>query len=256
MKIDSVLILAAGRGTRLKPYTNNLPKCLLPINNTNILRNLIEQSEKYITGVKIYVNVSYLAEKIINEITSFNINRRPYIIWEHNPLGPALTVTYHCNKISGNVLVLHGDLFFSDLTFSQIIHSITHKSEEASILLCHQRPKQIARSIVSETGGVIKSIFESSNTDLAKNIYSTDDSELVWSSSGAMVVKSSSLFNFKPEIGVSIAPTLINYIADHEKLYLEKCNGTRVSIDDEKSYLAAIEISKKSEKLFDRTLQH
>jgi len=254
MNIKTVLILAAGRGTRLKPFTNNLPKCLLPIGNTNILRNLIEQSEKYLSGVKIYVNVSYLAEKIINEINNFQINRRPHIIWEQNPLGPALTVTNHCNKINGNVLVLHGDLFFSDLTFSQIIYSITQRPEEASILFCHQRSRQNARSIVSETGGVIKSIFEASISVSAKNIDISDD-EVVWSSSGVMVVKSASLSNFKPEMGLSISPTLINYIAGHEKLYLEKCNGTRVSIDDEKSYLAAIEISQKSEKLFDRTLR-
>ena len=34
------------------------------------------------------------------------------------------------------------------------------------------------------------------------------------------------------------------------------CDYLMRTVDDEKSYLAAIEISKKSEKLFDRTLQH
>ena len=109
MRIDSILILAAGKGTRLKPFTDHLPKSLLPLGNTNILRNLIEQSEEYFTGVKIYVNASYLAEKIIEEINNFSITIRPYIIWEQYPLGPAFTVTNHCNETNGNVLVIHGD---------------------------------------------------------------------------------------------------------------------------------------------------
>ena len=58
MRIDSILILAAGRGTRLKPFTDHLPKSLLPLGHTNILRNLIEQSNEYFTGVNIYVNAS------------------------------------------------------------------------------------------------------------------------------------------------------------------------------------------------------
>ena len=97
MKIDSILILAAGRGERLKPYTNNLPKSLLPLQDTNILRNLIMQLNKYFTGIRIYINTSYLAEKIVNEVTTFPISMRPLIIWEQIPLGPAFTVSNHCN---------------------------------------------------------------------------------------------------------------------------------------------------------------
>jgi NDP-sugar pyrophosphorylase family protein len=82
VKIDSVLILAAGIGSRLKPYTNDLPKTLLPLGDTNILRNLIEQSVKFFAGARVYVNASYLAEKIIWETTDFPVTLRPYIIWE------------------------------------------------------------------------------------------------------------------------------------------------------------------------------
>ena len=59
MKINSVLILAAGMGTRLKPFTNNLPKCLLPLGDTNILRGLITLSQHYFPEAKIYINASY-----------------------------------------------------------------------------------------------------------------------------------------------------------------------------------------------------
>jgi len=254
MKIDSILILAAGKGTRLKPYTDNLPKSLLPLGETNILRNLILQSKKYFEEAKIYVNASYLAEKIIDEIANLPLEIRPRIIWEQIPLGPAFTVTKHCNETEGNVLVLHGDNFFTDLTYSEFAKSINQNCRNVSILLCHQRIKQKARSQVIEKNGIVQSISESSFLDLNNPLAENHDSDLVWSSSGAIVIKGQSLVNFIPERGAALSPNLINYIASQEELFLEKCLGTRVSIDNEKSYLKAVELSNDSQKLFDRSL--
>jgi len=189
MRIDSILILAAGMGIRLKPFTDHLPKSLLPLGHTNILRNLIEQSEKYFTGVKIYVNASYLAEKIIEEMNNFPITIRPYIIWEQSPLGPAFTVTNHCNKTNGNVLVIHGDNFFSDLSYSEFANSINQKKQDVSILLCHLRKRNGARSLVIENEGVIQSISEISVSDSSENVDQSINSDLVWSSSGVLVIK-------------------------------------------------------------------
>ena len=254
MKIDSILILAAGKGTRLRPYTADLPKSLLPLGETNILRNLILQSNKYFEEATIYVNASYLAEKIIGEIASLPLEIRPRIIWEPIPLGPAFTVTNHCNETRGNVLVLHGDNFFTDLTYSEFAKSINQNYQNVSILLCHQRAKQSARSQVIIKNGIVQSISESSSSDLNVAQVGNHDSALVWSSSGAIVIKEQSLVNFIPERGASLSPNLINYIASEQELFLEKCLGTRVSIDNEKSYLEAVQISKVSQKLFDRSL--
>jgi NDP-sugar pyrophosphorylase family protein len=250
MRIDSILILAAGKGTRLKPFTNHVPKSLLPLGHTNILRNLIEQSMEYFTGVKIYVNVSYLAEKIIKEINNFPITIRPYIIWEQHPLGPAFTVTNHCNEINGNVLVIHGDNFFSDLAYSKFANSINQKKQDVSVLLCHLRERNAARSLVIENDGIIKSIFEVPISDSSENVDQSANNDLVWSSSGVLVIKKGSLLNFIPDKGESLSPRLINHIASRGELELDKCTGARISIDNEKSYLSAIEISQISENLF------
>ena len=252
MRIDSILILAAGRGTRLKPFTDHLPKSLLPLGHTNILRNLIEQSNEYFTGVKIYVNASYLAEKIIEEMNNFSITIRPYIIWEQYPLGPAITVTNHCNETNGNVLVIHGDNFFSDVSFSKFANSINQKKQDVSILLCHLREKNAARSLVIENEGLIKSISEVSVSDSSENVDQSGSNKLVWSSSGVLVVKKGSLLNFIPDKGASLSPGLINHIASHGDLELEKCTDDRISIDNEKSYLAAIGISQNGKNLFNR----
>jgi mannose-1-phosphate guanylyltransferase len=57
------MILAAGKGTRVRPLTYDLPKPMIPILGKPVMAYLIEHLEKY--GVKeIMVNVSYLHEKI------------------------------------------------------------------------------------------------------------------------------------------------------------------------------------------------
>ena len=57
------VILAGGLGTRLHPYTNSLPKPMLPLGEKPILEHLIEWIKK--NGVKeIVLCVSYLRKKI------------------------------------------------------------------------------------------------------------------------------------------------------------------------------------------------
>lgn len=151
---------------------------------------------------------------------------------------------------------MHGDTYFSDLAFSQFAHSINLKYEDASILLCHERMRDKARSQVIEKNGVISRIKEYSSSDPNQAFADSIPTEKVWSSSGALVIKQNALLNFSPESCESISPTLVNYIANNETLYLEKCTADRISIDNEKSYLEAIEFNESTTKLFDRPIRH
>lgn len=57
------MILAAGKGTRVRPLTYELPKPMIPILGKPVMAYLVEHLEKY--GVReIMVNVSYLHERI------------------------------------------------------------------------------------------------------------------------------------------------------------------------------------------------
>ena len=57
------MILAAGKGTRVRPLTYDLPKPMIPILGKPVMAYLVEHLAKY--GVRdIMVNVSYLHEKI------------------------------------------------------------------------------------------------------------------------------------------------------------------------------------------------
>jgi mannose-1-phosphate guanylyltransferase len=54
-------LMAAGYGTRLKPITDTIPKCLVPINDKPLLAYWDELFEKH--GVdEVLINVHYLAD--------------------------------------------------------------------------------------------------------------------------------------------------------------------------------------------------
>jgi N-acetyl-alpha-D-muramate 1-phosphate uridylyltransferase len=62
------MILAAGLGTRLKPFTDQHPKALAPVNGKTVLQRNIEWLQHY--GISdVIVNVHHFAEQIIQTIT-------------------------------------------------------------------------------------------------------------------------------------------------------------------------------------------
>ena len=67
MKIKTALILCAGLGKRLSPYTSVIPKPLLEINNISMLERCIDMIIKL--GIKkIFLNTFYLSDQIFEFI--------------------------------------------------------------------------------------------------------------------------------------------------------------------------------------------
>ena len=58
------MLLAAGMGTRLRPLTDNLPKCMMPVGGKPILAHTIQRLKTY--GINdVMINLHYLPEKVI-----------------------------------------------------------------------------------------------------------------------------------------------------------------------------------------------
>ena len=85
------LLLAAGYGTRLKPLTNHLPKCLVPINGKplidywleNLLNNGIEE---------ILINTHYLSSIVQNYIDLSKWKSFVEVVHEETLLGTGGTI--------------------------------------------------------------------------------------------------------------------------------------------------------------------
>src|SRR6476469_4053825 len=65
------MILAAGLGTRLKPWTDTHPKALVPVNGKSVLQRNIEYLQSF--GINdVIVNVHHFAEQIISAVENNN----------------------------------------------------------------------------------------------------------------------------------------------------------------------------------------
>ena len=62
------MILSAGLGTRLKPWTDSHPKALAPVNGKSLLQRNVEYLQSY-NIYDVIVNVHHFADQIISEIT-------------------------------------------------------------------------------------------------------------------------------------------------------------------------------------------
>ena len=67
--ITRAMILAAGLGTRFKPWTDQHPKALAPVNGKSLLQRNIEYLQRY--GIRdVVVNVHHFAGQIIDALTA------------------------------------------------------------------------------------------------------------------------------------------------------------------------------------------
>ncbi|MFC2002751.1 NDP-sugar synthase [Chloroflexota bacterium] len=122
------VILAGGRGTRLKPYTTAFPKPLMPVGDKPILEIMIRQLKSQ--GLEdIIVTVSHLGELIMNffgDGGKFGVNI-DYSI-EDQPLGTAGGLGLIKKDLKETFLMLNGDTL-TTLNFTELINQ--HKTNDA-----------------------------------------------------------------------------------------------------------------------------
>jgi len=103
------ILLAAGFGTRLRPLTNTIPKCLVPIKGTPLLEIWLERLNAAGLGPYL-VNTHYLYEKVEAFIKSSQYVNKVTIIHEENLLGTAGTLIANLDFWGGqDGMLIHAD---------------------------------------------------------------------------------------------------------------------------------------------------
>lgn len=104
----SVVIMAGGKGTRLKPYTEVLPKPLLPINKKPAIRHILDKFQQHRPS-KFFITVNYKAEVLKSYFSETSGNYPIHIINEDRPLGTAGSLYYLKNKIKKRFFLTNCD---------------------------------------------------------------------------------------------------------------------------------------------------
>ena len=85
------ILLAGGFGTRLRPLTDTVPKCLVPIAGKPLLQRWLEKLDK--AGVSDFlVNTHYLKDQVENFVANSDFNGRIELVNEESLLGTAGTL--------------------------------------------------------------------------------------------------------------------------------------------------------------------
>jgi len=128
---NAVVIMAGGKGTRLRPHTEHCPKPMLPVGDQPMLEILLEQC--IASGFRqFYLSVNYLKE-------------------QNEPLGTAGSLQLLPDALKAPFLVLNGDVL-TRLNPSQLLRF--HNEHQAQATLCVREHELTVPFGVVQTNGV------------------------------------------------------------------------------------------------------
>ena len=138
------VILAGGKGTRLRPYTTVLPKPLVPIADRPILELVIQQLARH-GFTRIDLSVGHLGGLIKAYLDHIELpdglDLRP-TVWEDVPLGTAGALT-RIEGLDEPFLAMNGDVL-TTLDYAQLMRF--HKGQDARADDRHPPPERRHRS--------------------------------------------------------------------------------------------------------------
>lgn len=127
-----VVIMAGGRGSRLKPLTNIIPKPLIPINNKTIIEDIMDRFVDQGCNT-FFLSVNYKADMIRYYFQTLkNPAYEIHYFQEDQPLGTAGSLSLLKGKINKTFFVSNCDILI-DEDYSEILNY--HRTQKNEITL-------------------------------------------------------------------------------------------------------------------------
>ncbi|WP_026970150.1 nucleotidyltransferase family protein [Algoriphagus terrigena] len=126
------MIMAGGRGKRLSPLTDTIPKPMLPLGEKPIIENNIDRLISF--GIKkIYISVKYLGEQI-EQYFGDGSNKGITIVYikEDKPLGTAGALSLVDHFETEHILVMNSDLF-TDVDFEELYLALIEQNADMAV---------------------------------------------------------------------------------------------------------------------------
>ena len=157
-----VLILAAGFGTRLRPITDTIPKCLVKIGEKPMLRHWLEKLDNCkVAPTEVFVNLHYKKELVQNFIKTQEFKFPIIPIVEEQLFGTGGTLfNLIKHRDDEDLLVIHCDNYFDGELISFVNHSLektNFKGFDMSILAFRtDEPENCGTIRIKDDGEVIE----------------------------------------------------------------------------------------------------
>ncbi|MBO8128453.1 MAG: NTP transferase domain-containing protein [Peptococcaceae bacterium] len=153
------IIMAGGKGSRLRPLTCNRPKPMVPILNRPVMSYAIDLLKKY--GIRdIGVTLQYLSNVIKDHFgngSEYGVHM--YYFIEESPLGTAGSVKNAESFLNESFVVISGDAL-TDLDIGKAIRFHKEKGAIATLVLTRVNSPLEYGVVITETGGRIRRFLE------------------------------------------------------------------------------------------------
>ncbi len=147
------VILAAGEGLRLRPFTEDKPKVMLPVANKPILHHVIDSIKK--TSInEIIVIIGYQKNKILQYFDKIPDLKLDFIE-QKNQLGTAHALLTAESKVDDDFIVVFGDNLIGSNSLQQLIDS---KNQNGLLITHHVHPSKYG--VVGIKGKNVETISE------------------------------------------------------------------------------------------------
>ena len=153
------MILAGGKGTRLRPYTAVLPKPLVPIVDRPILELLIRQLARHgFTHIDLSVgHLGGLIKAYLDHV-ALPEDVELHYWWEDEPLGTAGALRRIEGLESEPFLAMNGDVL-TTLDFAQLMRF--HTGQDAPLTIAtHQQSVDIPLGVIESEEGMVTEYIE------------------------------------------------------------------------------------------------
>jgi len=150
--------MAGGKGSRLEPFTEILPKPLIPVNNKTILEIILEKFKKHKLN-EFYISVNYKSEIIKAYLDEANLKCKFIYIKENKPLGTAGPLGLLPKSISKTIIVSNCDITIEE-DYNEIFEYHKKQKNDLTLVITNKKVVLPYGTCVIDKKGNLKKIIE------------------------------------------------------------------------------------------------
>lgn len=227
LPIDAVL-MAGGKGERLRPLTEKTPKPLLPVGDKAIIDHNVDRLINY--GIQhISVTVNYLKEQIEEHYASLRNGVQIQTVREPQYLGTIGSVRFVPQFYNDTVLLMNSDVFTNIDYEDFYLHFLHHDAEMSVAAIPYD--VSIPYGILDLEGRIIKGLLEKPKYNYYAN-------------AGIYLIKRRALYEIPDDTFFNATDLIEKLISEKKKVIRYPLNGTWIDIGNPQEYQKANDLVK------------